>query len=335
MFNTPVMPPPAPTVPDLQPALSTGPIIGQQAARFQWVENWVRLPGTDSARANGRTHGVVISEQGYAIVFNQSNPAILVYDQTGALLDAWGDRFPGAHGLTLVKEGDAEYLWLTDSSTGEVVKTTLDGQPIMSIQRPTLRLYRQGAKYAPTWVAVHEESKGGNGDIWVTDGYGSNYIHAYDKAGNYLDSINGSEGGAGPFKCPHGIFIDYRKDEPELYIADRGNRRVQVYDIEGNFKRVFGAELLTSPCGFATSGELLLIPELRARIAILDSQDHLVCYLGENEAVCDVPGWPNHPAQLIQPGKFNSPHGITADAAGNLYIVEWIIGGRITKLVRL
>lgn len=302
--------------------------------RYQWLDRAFQLPDTASRRADGRTHGVAVSARGQVIIFQQADPAILILNPDGTLDDAWGDRFPGAHGLTLVEEEGREFLWLTDSKTGEVVKTTLDGRTVLNLQRPELAIYARG-KYAPTWVAVHEERHGGNGDIWVTDGYGTSYIHCYDKDGVYLDSINGTEGAGGAFKCPHSIFMDTRKAEAELYIADRGNRRVQVYDPEGNYKRSFGADCLTSPCAFAVSGKHLIIPELRARVTILDQADRLVGYLGDNEAVCDRYGWPNHPAHLIEAGKFNSPHGIAADQAGNLYVVEWIIGGRITKLERL
>jgi len=300
---------------------------------YEWIENWARTPDNESSRTNGRTHGVVVSEAGQTIVFHQANPAVLVFDKAGKLQDAWGDRFEGAHGMTLVQDGDVEYLWLSDQTSGEVVKMTLDGQTVMNLQRPALPAYQTGG-YAPTWVAVNQERHGGNGDIWVADGYGQNFIHRYDKLGRYLASINGEEGQAGAFKCPHGIWVDTRKSVPELYIADRGNRRVQVYDLDGQFKRAFGSDFLTSPCGFVTYGDDLLIPELFARLTILDAHDNLVCYLGENEEVVGVAGWPNHPAEMIVPGKFNSPHGMAADHAGNLFVVEWILGGRITKLAR-
>lgn len=310
------------------------PLVGTGSFQYEWVEDWATIPATPAGRSDGRTHGVACSERGYVIVFHQANPAVLIFDAEGRLVDCWGDRFPGAHGLTLVKEGGTEFLWLADSSTGEVVKTTLEGETVMSLERPDLPNYRGGANYKPTWVAVHEEAHGGNGDIWVTDGYGANHIHWYNRKGQYIGSINGEEGAAGAFKCPHGISIDYRGGEGELYIADRGNHRVQVYDMAGNFRRSFGEDSLTSPCAFVTSGDLLIVPELRARVAVLDDDDHVVGYLGENEAICNIAGWPNHPAQLIQPGRFNSPHGIASDAQGNLYVVEWIIGGRITKLAR-
>ncbi len=308
--------------------------VGVGDLRYRWIENPIRIPDTASSRANGRTHGIVISAMGQIILFHQAEPAILVFNADGSLHDAWGDHFPGAHGLTLVQEGAEEFLWLTDTKTGAVVKTTLEGRTVFTLQRPALSIYAT-EKYAPTWVAVHEERQGGNGNIWVADGYGAEYIHCYNKAGTYLLSINGTEGAAGAFKCPHSLFVDTRKTTPELYIADRGNRRVQVYDLDGNFKRVFGADFLTSPCAFAVSGEHLIIPELRARVTVLDGNDQLFGHLGENEAVCELPGWPNHPAHRLKPSKFNSPHDIAADPQGNLYIVEWIIGGRITKLVPL
>ena len=119
-----------------------------------------------------------------------------------------------------------------------------------------------------------------------------------------------------------------------MYIADRANRRIQVYDLEGKFKRAFGSEFLTSPSAFVAVGDLLIVAELRARLALLDLDDNLVGYLGDNTTVAEVEGWPNVPSHLVEPGKFNSPHGIATDERGNIYVAEWLIGGRFTKLVK-
>ena len=86
-----------------------------------------------------------------------------------------------------------------------------------------------------------------------------------------------------------------------------------------------------------------LMPGVMVRKNVLDASDGLVCYLGDNEQVCDVAGWPNNrneagevvPTSLLEPGKFNSPHGMAVDADGNIYAAEWLIGGRFTKLVKL
>jgi DNA-binding beta-propeller fold protein YncE len=119
----------------------------------------------------------------------------------------------------------------------------------------------------------------------------------------------------------------------ELYIADRGNHRVQVYDGQGNYLRSFGGEFLTSPDGFACDGNQLIVPELQGRVTVLDANDDLVCHLGENEEVCADPEWPD--GTQLASGKFNSPHGAAADALHNLYVVEWRVGGRVLKLEKV
>ena len=309
--------------------------IGSGEFTYEWVDNWGRIPDTDGGRANGRTHGVVVSKSGDVLVFNQAQPGVLRFDRDGRLKNAWGDRFGGAHGMSLVEDNGTEFLWLTDQDSAEVVKTTLDGKTVMTLSRPDTAAYRNGGRYVPTWVAVNETRAGGNGDIWVADGYGSNWVHRYSVAGAYVGAINGTEGPAGAFKCPHGIAFVQRGGTPELWIADRGNKRVQVYDPDGHFKRAFGSDQLNSPCGFVTRGELVYTPELHASVKVIDKNDRVVATLGANEPVVKIPGWPNHEKKLIEPGKFNSPHGMAVAPNGDLYVVEWIVGGRITKLARV
>lgn len=320
-------------MPTTTQSLTTG--LGE--LRYEWIDNWARIPDTQSHRDNGRTHAIVVTKAGDVMVFCQADPAVIVFDADGKQKSTWGDRFAGAHGMTLVEEDGTEYLWLTDQHSGEVVKTTLDGESVQKIEQPDVSHYKLGTRYSPTWVAVNEPRHGGNGDIWVTDGYGASLVHRYDKAGSYIGSISG-EKGAGRFACPHGIAFRFDGDEPELYVADRSNQRVQVFDGQGTFKRVIGAKTLHSPCIFAFHDGLTLVPELSARVDLLNSDDELVSILGDNGGASVTPGWPNHNVtgkpELIQPGRFNSPHGATFDHAGNIYVVEWIIGGRITKLVR-
>ena len=299
------------------------------------------------------------------VTFHPADSTILILDSSGNVRRTWDLPVADAHGITVVKEGGAEYLWIADNGrkrrfqqgyeyppstgpfSGKVIKTTLTGEIVTILPKPDLPIYRQG-NYSPTFVAVNEERYGGNGDIWVTDGYGESHIHRFSKRGAYLGSINGDEGSAGRFNCPHGIFIDRRRrvqedgqeqgqDSAELYVADRTNHQVQVYDLEGRFKRAFGSDFLTSPSGFITHGGLMVVSELRAR---LDQDDILICYLGDNEGVCAGEGWPNNrdtrgglaPSALLEPGRFNSPHGMSVDGQGHLYISEWLIGGRFIKL---
>jgi len=310
------------------------PRIGTGEHTYEWLDAWATIPDSPEGRANGRTHGVVTTSDGSVIVLHVGNPAVLVYDRAGALIDAWGDRLPGAHGLTLVNENGDDFLWLTDYVTGEVVKTTIHGEAVLRLPFPELNDF-DDPKYAPTWVAVFEERHGGNGDIWVADGYGAAYVHRFDRTGRYLSSIDGTAG-AGRFKHPHGIFIDTRKSEPELYVADRMNRRIQVFDLDGAFKRVVNDLPDASPCAFIPDGDYTLIPEApyRSRVTVLDPDDRIVCVLGENDAACTRAGFPNDRA-LMKPGRFMAPHSVAATSAGDLYVVEWVTGGRITKLAKV
>ena len=333
--------------------------VGSGDNTYRWKEDWADLPDSENAKNGWAHHGVVVTESGDVITFHPGDSTIVVLGSAGSVLRTWDLAVADAHGMTLVKEGGADYLWIADNGrkrqfqlgydyppstgpySGKVIKTTLDGEIVSTLPKPDLAVYQEG-NYSPTFVAVNEERHGGNGDVWVTDGYGESYIHRFNKSGEYLSSINGDEGQAGRFACPHGIFIDRRRGDGELYVADRTNHRIQVYDLEGQFKRAFGSEFLSSPSGFVTHGDLMVVAELRARLALLDIDDNLLCYLGDNEQVCSVDGWPNNrnahgnlvPTALLEPGKFNSPHGMAVDAQGNLYVAEWLIGGRFIKLER-
>ena len=332
--------------------------VGSKENSYDWVDNWAQIPESDSSRMGWAHPGIVVTESGNVITCHPGDPEVMTFDGEGNLLSSWQGDFADAHGMTLVNEGGVEFLWIADNGSkrhhdhdyeyppgespvpGKAFKTTLDGETVMSLETPPLPVY-EDTRYSPTAVSVNEERFGGNGDVWVADGYGASYVHRFTKGGEYVGSINGEEG-AGAFNCPHGIFIDRRKAEPELYVADRANARVQVYDMEGGFERSFGTDFLTTPSAFVTHGDLMVVAELRARLAVIDMNDELITYLGDNAQVCEVEGWPNNksdegrtiPTSLLETGKFNSPHGLAVDPNGNLYVAEWLIGGRVTKLNR-
>ena len=332
--------------------------IGFGAHTYEWIEDWARIPEDDTRREGWAHNGFVSTAENTLIGFHPGESSVLVFNQEGDLLRSWPIDLAEGHGLTLCHEDGAERLWVVDNGSkklkrhsydnppgndqisGCVVKFSLEGQTLSQLQRPLLPVY-EGARFSPTAVAINEEVHGGNGNVWVADGYGAYLVHRFDQEGHYLSSLSGEEG-AGRFDCPHGIFIDRRKTEPELYVADRGNGRFQVYDLEGRFKRVFGTEFLTTPSAMVTYQDVMVVAELRARLTLLDVEDRLLGYLGDNEAVSYLDGWPNTlddqgqivPGDRLEPGMFNSPHGLGVDREGNLYVSEWLIGGRYIKLAR-
>lgn len=118
--------------------------------------------------------------------------------------------------------------------------------------------------------------------------------------------------------------------------------RLQVYDIEGHFRRVAGEGIVVTPTDMAFVGdELALTDFTQARVTILDLDDRLVEHIGANPEAPAREGWPNARDESgnlvrprLEPRKFNSPHTIAADEAGNLYVTEWLLGGRLTRLER-
>lgn len=334
-------------------------VVGSGENRYEWVEAWASYPDSEKVR-NGWVHpGMVVTGNRELYTTNTCDPTILIYNLDGQLLRTWYAGGTEVHDITLVEEDGTEYLWITDNgskrqpdigydyppesptTSGRVFKTTLEGQVQMLLSLPDLADY-EGSRCAVTETAVNEERFGGNGDIWVADGYGQSLVHRYDKSGAYISTLNGEEG-AGRFNCPHGIFVNTRGSEPEIYVADRASGRIQVFDGDGHFKRVFGEDFLTLPSTMVSHGDQLIIGQLSAKLTVVDQHDNLVCHLGANDEVCEVEGWPNNkdgagnviPTALLSPGRFNSPHGLAVDTSGNLYIAEWLIGGRLTKLVKM
>jgi DNA-binding beta-propeller fold protein YncE len=215
---------------------------------------------------------------------------------------------------------------------------TLDGEEIRRLPVPPHPAYGSG-RFCPTDVAVNETQCGGDGHVWVADGYGESLVHEFDEHGAWLRTLTG-ETGLGRFLEPHAVFIDHRKEVPELYVADRGHSRIQVFDLDGTFLRGVGVGELISPGGFAKFGTGLLVAELDARITILGPDDEIVERFGEGTmADREVAGWPNSVSPtgeivrpVLEPGVLRTPHGITADAEGNVYVSEWLVGGRVIKL---
>ncbi len=180
------------------------------------------------------------------------------------------------------------------------------------------------------------------GALWVTDGYGSSRIFRFSPDLQHELTIDGSEGEAGPFRQPHWVWADTRRGSTEIYIADRAQHRIQVYSPEGRFLRCLDEGLVT-PSAFACFGDILVVAELNARLVLMDREDRIIGYLGAGQEYLQRPGWPNRaegdtpvsPLDVLEQGRFNSPHGVAADPQGNIYVAEWLIGNRWIKLERV
>ncbi len=301
-------------------------ILGTGEHCYRWTL-WGTLPRGIQL---GYTHGVCEDAMGRIFIHNMSEHAVVLFDPEGEYLASWGGDFArGAHGMQYRLEEEGEFLYLADIARHIVVKTTLTGEVVWTIECPmNAGVYTAPEEFVPTNVAIAP-----NGDIYIADGYGRSYIHQYTARAEYVRTWGGEGEEPGKMRCPHGIWVDTRGERPLLVVADRANVRLQYFTLEGEHVGFVANDLL-HPCHFDQRGADLLVPDLHGRVTILDRHNRLVTHLGEDPGVEARPGYPNLPRDQRIPGKFISPHAAIWDHQGNIYVVEWIEDGRITKLVR-
>jgi hypothetical protein len=319
------------------PTSSNSIILGAGEHTYEWVPNWGPLP---AGKEYSRNHAVAETADGRILIHNPSptNDCVCEFDASGKFIRSWGAEFnPGAHGMQLRREGNQEFLYFATTSNRKVIKTDLKGEHVFELDYPKEArnaagepCYADESTYSPTNVAFHPT----DGSFYVADGYGSHYVHHYDAAGKYLRTWGGAGEADGQFKTPHGIIVDTRQpNNPRVLVADRANIRLQYFTLDGKYLSTVRDEL-RFPCHFDIRGTDLLIPDLKGRVTIFDKNNKLITHLGDNpdpakRGIRDVPQ-----SELV-PGRFYTPHGAIWDRSGNIYVCEWLLCGRVTKLRRV
>ena len=174
-----------------------------------------------------------------------------------------------------------------------------------------------------------------DGGFFLADGYGSFFVHRYDKDGNWISKFGGPGEGNGRFNTPHGIWLDQRGggNEPPVVVCDRANNTVQILTLEGTHLQTLTGYGL--PANIDTYQDLMVVPELHARVTILGPDNRVVARLGDDvERVTSQQGIRNDPAQW-KPGRFVHPHDACFDQLGNIYVAEWVQTGRISRLKKV
>ncbi len=312
---------------------SKKPVVGEGDHKYEVTHDWGELP---AGIAYGNTHGVCEDAHGHIYIHHTVNAvseksdSMVVFDHKGKFVKSWGKDFKGgAHGLHIHKEGKQQFLYLCDTKRGLMVKTTLDGEEVLTLDYPKdAGPYTQKIKYSPTNLAIAP-----NGDIYIGDGYGSSYINQYDSNGKYIRTFGGKGKEAGQLDCPHGIAVDYRLKEPNLIVADRANKRLQRFTLDG--KHIDFMNDFPAPChfGFYKNGDVV-VPDLFAKVTVLDKDNKVVAQLGD-DSQSKYMDTRKLSRDHFTPGKFVCPHGACFDHAGNIFVVEWVEVGRVSKLAKV
>lgn len=312
------------------------PVLGAGAHVYEVTHDWGELP---SDIQYGNTHGVCEDSHGRIYIHHtvyatsEKSDTMVVFDHKGKFVKSWGSEFKGgAHGLHIRKEGKDEFLYLCDIKRGLVVKTTLDGEEVFTLGYPKeAEPYSKPGpdgkplKYSPTNLAVAP-----NGDFYVGDGYGSSYINQYTSKGQYVRTFGGPGDSAGQLQCPHGLIVDTRGGESVLVVADRSNKRIQRFTLDGkHIDFLYGT---TAPCHFNIykNGDMV-VPDLFARVTLMDRENNIIINLGD-DSHSQYMETRKLTRDHFTPGKFVCPHGACFDHAGNVFVVEWVEVGRVSKL---
>lgn len=187
--------------------------------------------------------------------------------------------------------------------------------------------YADGRKYSPTAVSVDER-----GAIWVADGYGQSLVHRYTPAGELDLTLDDG------FATPHCVTAA----GDAVLVCDRANGRIREYDLDGRHRRTLGVGIVVTPTDLVATSEVLALTDFTAaRVTVLTRDGELVEHLGAGSRSPDEDAWPNARdangdivRPPLEPGVLNSPHTLALDADGAVWVAEWLIGGRVTKLSR-
>ena len=246
----------------------------------------------------GNVSNVAVDSQDRVYAYQRKDPPVVVFDSEGNFLNSWGDGLLiDAHGIFVTPE---DKLFLVDRDAYQVLKFSLEGELLLTIGIRE-QSYLQEPFNHPADVGTDT-----SGDIYVADGYGNSAVHKFSPGGDYLLSWGAPGAGPGQFTTPHGIWVD---KENTVYVADRENNCIQVFDSKGKFITRWGN--FYHPMGIWMDHEdVFYVTDQVPRFTVL-----------------------NRTGEILARGRTpDGGHGLYGDSRGNIYLAASTRG--IVKMVR-
>ncbi|MFT7032215.1 MAG: hypothetical protein ACJA2S_000714 [Cyclobacteriaceae bacterium] len=323
-------------------------IVGHGDYKYKVDKKWGELDPKKVPVDN--CHEMVVDSKGRIILLtDEPKNNLIIYDQSGNLIDAFCSRFPGGHGLTINEEGGEEFLYVTDSGwfhdhkhpddwkyfsgNGFVSKINMKGELVFTLGHPqTIGIYEPNQNYKPSETAIAP-----NGDIYVADGYGSNFIIQYDQYGKYIRHFGGNENPDPNYRLlnAHGVAVDLRNPGgPQLIVTSRQECSFKFYTLEGVYKKtvtipgamvnravIHGKNVYAGVCWSQVDGKA---KDGTGYVTILDENDKVVSNPGGQ-----APRYVNGELQnQIQEVPFiRHGHDVCVNGDQNVYVCQWN-GGR-------
>jgi DNA-binding beta-propeller fold protein YncE len=255
---------------------------------------WPRLPAGWTFE---ETPGVAVDSREHVFVFHRGPHSIIEFNKEGTVARSWGDGiFVRPHGLKFDGQGN---LWAVDDQGHMVVKMDAQGRVRMVLGRKNTKGETNDTFNRPTDIAFAP-----NGDFYVSDGYGNSRVVKFTRDGKFVKTWGKRGEAPGEFNLPHGIAVDKRG---RVYVGDRDNRRMQVFDADGNF--ITQWKHVGSPWGVAMTAD--------DHIVMCDGYNNRILKLNLNG---EVQGVLSGPGKL--PGEVDYSHHIAVAASGSIYVAE-------------
>jgi len=281
--------------PDIPPQAIAGPALGVVAVEQTQA---IELPANIEL---GQVASVAVDARGHLLVLHRGPQALLEFDTEGRFVRGFGaDLFQRAHSLTIDADGN---FWITDVAEHTVTKLDAEGRVLMTLAHPFEE---------PTDVAVAPD-----GSLFVTQGHtrGEPKVLKFGADGTLLKSWGGRGTLPWQLAVAHSIAIG---DDGLVYVADRENRRIQVFDLDGEF--VKGWVYRGMACGLTLAN---------GRIYMTTGFDGQIVALDMNGRVQGVTGRPG-----VGLGEYGEAHDIAVAPSGDLFVAD-VVNRRLQKLAAL
>jgi len=265
----------------------------------------------------GATASVAFDAGGHLYVLTRGTRAFFEFDQDGRFVRSFGDNlFTRAHGLRIDREGN---LWATDVGGHVVLKFSPDGKVLL-----TLGVKGESGEWneaagsrklnQPNDVAIAP-----NGDVFVVQGHtpgpgGDARVLKFDRTGRFLTSWGGKGRQPGQFQVAHGVALDA---SGLLWVADRENQRIQIFDQQGTFVRELAYAGL--PCSLDIGREhIFMVNGFAGQVVQMDQTGKVLGVTGK-------------PGQGL--GEFGEAHFVAVSPKGEIFVAD-SVNGALVKFVR-
>ena len=293
----------------------------------KWPQRPAGMPWSD-------VPGIAVDRQDQVWIFTRTNPPLQVFTADGRFVRAWGEgAVSNAHHIKIDRDGN---IWLSDGGFHTVRKYTPEGRVLLTIGTPGKAGEGPNLLNKPTDMVIAP-----NGDIFISDGYGNSRVAHFDRTGKFIKAWGTLGTGRENFSLPHAIALDSRG---RLYVADRNNVRVQVFNQRGRLVDSWRDILV--PWGFwVTDRDEIWVcgsspmtwrfdPKYPTAPLGCPPKDQLFAKFNTEGKLLQLWTAPKAEDGKERPGELNWVHCLALDSKGNIYAGD-IIGKRAQKFVRV